>query len=207
MPALHQHEHNDCHRHTNHMQTFCGELLCPAIGVTLIDLTNSQYKPGHKTPGFFIYSSINVMKPESTILKIKHELISMFASLDAWFDKLLDEGFSPEQHAETLEIVDHIFSSNYNLLNLLPKECENAFDSLEHHLNFFPDRSFEDLRSGLREQLYHSLCLIDALDESSVVDELGRDKQMELHEKLFSIAQHLRYHLELLELAEGIENR
>jgi hypothetical protein len=147
------------------------------------------------------------MKTESTILKIKQELISMFASLDAWFDKLLDDGFNPEQHAETLEIVEHIFSSNYNLLNVLPKECENSLDSLEHHLDLFPDRSFEELRSGLREQLYHSLCLIDALEESSALDTLNHDKRMELHEKLFSIAEHLRYHLELLELGEGMENR
>jgi hypothetical protein len=33
--SLHQHEHNNRHRHSKHMQEHCSELLRPAIGVTL----------------------------------------------------------------------------------------------------------------------------------------------------------------------------
>lgn len=204
-PSLHQHEHNNCHRHTNHMQIYCSELLRPAIGVTLIELTNTQYKPGHQTRAFFIYTIINGMKTESTISIIKQELISMFASLDAWFDKLLDDGLDPEHENETLEIVTHIFSSNYNLLNVFPQECDDAFASIQHHLTASSNPEVDELRMGLRNQLYQALCLIDTLDESALTGFDG-EKQMELHDKLFSIAQHLRYHLELLELEDGVEN-
>ncbi|HEY0656053.1 MAG TPA: DinB family protein [Chryseosolibacter sp.] len=144
------------------------------------------------------------MKTESTISKIQQELISMFASLDAWFDKLMDDGFDPDQEINTLEVVEHILSSNYNVLNVLPMECDNALELLERDFQAISQpRTMDELRFALRDQLYQSLCLIDSLDDSVARDPFSHDKQMDLRDKLFAIAQHLRYHLEELEKVEA----
>jgi hypothetical protein len=144
------------------------------------------------------------MKPESTISKIKQELISMFASLDAWFDKLLDDGLDPLHETAALEVVEHILSSNYNLLNVLPNQYK-TLELLQSNSHPTSQRSLAELRFVLRDQLFQSLCLIDLLDESIAEGRSDHDKQMDLHDKLFAIAQHLRYHLEVMELSESLE--
>jgi hypothetical protein len=198
-PSLHQHEHNNCHRHTNHLQKYCSELLCPAIGVTLTRFNELRnISPGIRPRAFLLPSNVNEMKTESTLLKIEHELIGMFASLDAWFDELLDDGMSLGQETDYGEVITHILFSNYRLLNILP---DKALDELHH--DYKPtDQSLYELRSALRDQLYQSLLLIDSLEESSALNRLPDEKKMDLYDRLFSIAQHLRYHLELLELSE-----
>lgn len=145
------------------------------------------------------------MKTETTISKIKQELISMFASLDAWFDKLLDDGFDPEQETDAMEVVEHILSSNDNILNVLPEQYDNALKQLQRSFQPTSQRSLDELRFALRDQLYQALCLVDSLDDISDLERLDHDKQMDLHDKLFSIAQHLRYHIELLELSESLD--
>jgi hypothetical protein len=145
------------------------------------------------------------MKTESPLLKIKQELISMFASLDAWFDRLLDEGYNREEETDLLEVVEHILTSNFSILNVLPKECGNDSQVVHHEFELTTHLSFEEMRFALRDQLYQSLCLLDVLDESMNVNAIDRAKQMDLHDKLFSIAQHLRYHLELLQFSQSFE--
>jgi hypothetical protein len=154
--------------------------------------------PGIRPRAFLLPSNVNEMKTESTLLKIEHELIGMFASLDAWFDELLDDGMSLGQETDYGEVITHILFSNYRLLNILP---DKALDELHH--DYKPtDQSLYELRSALRDQLYQSLLLIDSLEESSALNRLPDEKKMDLYDRLFSIAQHLRYHLELLELSE-----
>jgi hypothetical protein len=142
------------------------------------------------------------MKTESTLSKIKQELISMFASLDAWFDTLLDDGYNPEEETGALEVLEHILASNASVLKVLLEQFDNVLDLVQRDFQSRPLLSFEELRFALRDQLYQSLCLVDLLEEPLYVNRMDHDKQVDLNEKLLSIAQHLRYHLELLELSE-----
>lgn len=129
----------------------------------------------------------------------------MFASLDAWFDELLDSGFDTEQDTHALEWIEHIYLSNHNLLESLPQESNRVLAMRQSGLAS-KTLSFDELRFALRDQLFQSLCLVDYLDESFFQEPSSDDKHMHLHDILVLITEHLRYHLDLLDVGGEVED-
>lgn len=135
------------------------------------------------------------MKHESTIKKINQELISAFASLDAWFDKTLDDGFDHDEQWGTLDILQHVITSNHYLLEMLSEGYDFALGGFAKQGRSEAEESFYAMRYALREQLFHCLCLLDEL-HTAADDE---SKEMNLYDKLSSLTNHLQYHLECFE--------
>lgn len=141
------------------------------------------------------------MKNESTISKINQELISTFASLDAWFDKVLDRGF--DDRDDHWRVLQHIVSSNYHLLDLLSDACDYALaDVRSGEGRSEAEQTFHAMRFALREQLFRCLCVLDDLDQPEEGDEA---KEMNVYEKLSSLTYHLQYHLEQFEERHAVE--
>jgi uncharacterized damage-inducible protein DinB len=142
------------------------------------------------------------MKTETTISKINTELIRSFATLDAWFDKALDDGDKGRNRWSMQEVIQHILNSNYHLLDLLSDGCEYAWSHLQSQDGkLTEERSLDDMRFALREQLFHCLCLLDELGDNAEVNQ-DVDKAMNIQDRLWSITHHLTYHLERLQDAE-----
>lgn len=142
------------------------------------------------------------MKEESTISKINSELIRTFACLDAWFDRASDNGFDQENQWSILEVVQHIITSNYHLLDLLSDGYEYAFSEYDHSNRKGDQKSLDVLRFALREQLFHCLCLLDGLEDDNADN--SSEKEMNVYDKLSSLTNHLQYHLERLEKSETV---
>lgn len=136
------------------------------------------------------------MKQESTISKINQELISSFASLDAWFDKALDE-LHDDERWDILEVLQHVITSNNHLLEMLSDGYDFAMSRFVRQGRTEAEQSLYAMRFLLREQLFHCLCLLDEIDHSAEPDTVS--KQMNLHEKLVSLSSHLQYHLACFE--------
>lgn len=140
------------------------------------------------------------MKTETTISKINTELIRSFAMLDAWFDEALDHGFDDQDRWSIHEVIKHILTSNYHLLDLLSDGCEYAWSHLKLQGGIAThEKSLDHMRFALREQLFHCLCLLDDLEVNDESNYDG-DKAMNIHDRLWSITHHLSYHLENLKM-------
>lgn len=126
----------------------------------------------------------------------------MFASLDGWLDKLIDERIDPVLESDAIEVVHHILWSNYSLLRLISEQCNDTLAILQRDSVVTQHRSIDEMRLAFRDQLFQSLCMIDFIEDTVALDNAEHDKQMDLRDKLLSIANHLRYHLEELEVDE-----
>lgn len=136
------------------------------------------------------------MKHESTISKIHQELISTFASLDAWFDRALDELHDNEQ-GDALDVLQHMITSNNHLLDSLSDGYDFALATFIRQGRTEAEQSLYAMRFALRDQLFHCLCLLDEIEHGATTQD--DSKQMNLYEKLFSLSNHLQYHLECFE--------
>jgi uncharacterized damage-inducible protein DinB len=139
------------------------------------------------------------MKEESTISKINSELIRTFASLDAWFDKALDDGYEDDDQWSMREVLQHLVNSNYHLLDFLSDGYNYALTEYDHINRSDVPKSFQAMRYTLREQLFQCLCLLDDVEQSESLD-LDDEKEMNVYDKLWAITNHLSYHLEQLEV-------
>jgi uncharacterized damage-inducible protein DinB len=139
------------------------------------------------------------MKEESTISKINSELIRTFSSLDAWFDKALDDGYEDDDEWSMREVLQHLVNSNYHLLDFLSDGYDYALSEYDHVNRSGVQKSFHAIRYALREQLFQCLCLLDNLEQSGNLD-LDDEKEMNVYDKLWAITNHLSYHLEQLEV-------
>lgn len=136
------------------------------------------------------------MKSASTISKINRELISAFARLDTWFDEVPDR----DNHWEAIRVADHILNSNHHLLKAISTGFENALsDSSGGAEEDDANQSIDQLRTSLREQLYFCLCLLDELETQNATGRETEEKGMDIHEQLYSITQHVSYHLERMQ--------
>jgi hypothetical protein len=142
------------------------------------------------------------MKEEKTISKINSELIRTFAALDAWFDKALDDGFEECDQWNTLDVIQHIVTSNDHLLDVLTDGYEYAFSEFDHSNRSEAQKSFDEMRLALREQLFQCLCLLDELEHNGSDED--ETKEMNAYDKLSSLTNHLHYHLERLENSERV---
>ena len=140
------------------------------------------------------------MKTETTISKINSDLIQTFASLDAWFDKVLEDDFGVENRWSMRDVVQHIVTSNSHLLDLLSEGYDYAWlEFARTDQKRLAQPSLDVMRFALREQLFHCLCL---LDEQELGDEENETKEMNVYDKLSSVINHLHYHLQQLEDSE-----
>lgn len=137
------------------------------------------------------------MKYESTQSKINKDLIRTFASLDAWFDKVLDDGMLDGEQWDMLDVLQHVITSNNHLLDLLSDGYDFALSQFIRQGRNEGEQSLYAMRFALREQLFHCLCLLDEMEVNMPTE--NASKQMNLYDKLFSLSSHLQYHLECFE--------
>jgi hypothetical protein len=141
------------------------------------------------------------MKQESTISKINTQLIRTFATLDAWFDKVLDEGFDDAHEWNTLDVLQHLIISNHHVLDVLKGGFSDCINASNFVSGSEADKKFHTLRQLLRDQLFHCLCLLDELEDQQG-ETVDNAKEMNVCDTLWVITNHLSYHLEQL---EGVE--
>lgn len=168
------------------------------------------------------------MSTEITISKIDRELISTFARLDSWFDRV-EQSRNPVP-VNFLEVLEYIRLSNRYFLRLIDNEQWSAFNAVRENFNnqfsFYPhsnlfkgkdiqlhafdlkhfpeeirecSRASKEMRQELRAQLYRYLCHLDTFHLSHEGSAGMAVQKSNLYQALDFIAVHVRTHTSQLE--------